>query len=128
MKHRVLNTFIAVASSLLLLISCADDCNKNLPRKKPSKAMAQATSDYIKAIEEEGQGIHSVMVVQNGEVVFEKWLGEWTAEKPHELHSVSKTFTATAVGMVYDMGLISLDDKVIDYFPEYLPETVNDNL
>ena len=128
MKFRVLNTFAAAAASVLMLLSCTDSNEKNLPRRKPTKAMAEATSDYIKAIEEEGQGIHSVMVVKNGKVVFEKWLGEWTADKPHELHSVSKTFTATAVGMVYDMGLISLDDKVIDYFPEYLPETVNDNL
>ena len=57
MKHRVLNTFIAIASSLLLLVSCADNCNKDLPRKQPSRTMTQATSDYIKAIEEEGQGI-----------------------------------------------------------------------
>jgi CubicO group peptidase (beta-lactamase class C family) len=128
MKFRVLNTFAAAAASVLMLLSCTDSNEKNLPRRKPTKEMAEATSDYIKAIEEEGQGIHSVMVVKNGKVVFEKWLGEWTADKPHELHSVSKTFTATAVGMVYDMGLISLDDKVIDYFPEYLPETVNDNL
>lgn len=35
------------------------------------------------------------------------------------LHSVSKTVTAIAVGYAVDEGRISVQDKVLDFFPEY---------
>ena len=47
---------------------------------------------------------------------------------PHVLHSVSKTFTATAVGLAIADGKLALTDKVIDFFPDKLPAEVNDNL
>lgn len=126
MRCRVLGACVAIAAAAMFIVSCHR--GPDLPRKKPSKALEKATVEYVDAIEQEGQNIHSVMIVKNGKVVFEKWMGEGQADTPHVLHSVSKTFTATAVGMAVDQGLLTLDDKVVDFFPEYLPETVNDNL
>ena len=37
-------------------------------------------------------------------------------------YSVAKVFTVTAIGMLYDKGLIALDEKVVDIFPEYVSE------
>lgn len=126
MKSRILSACLAVAAAVCFLVSCNE--SSDLPRRKPSKALQTATENYVKAIGEEGQNIHSVMIVKKGKVVFEKWMGEGEKNTPHVLHSVSKTFTATAVGMAVDQGLLTLDDKVVDFFPEYLPETVNENL
>lgn len=126
MKSRIISLSLAFIVMAILSAACAT--TPDLPRKKPSKAMEQASADYIRAVEESGQGIHSVMVVKDGKVVFEKWMGEGEKNTPHVLHSVSKTFTATAVGMAVDAGLLSLEDKVVDFFPEYLPETVSENL
>jgi CubicO group peptidase (beta-lactamase class C family) len=44
------------------------------------------------------------------------------------LHSVSKTFTATAVGLAIADGKLALTDKVVDFFPDKLPANVSDNL
>ncbi len=66
--------------------------------------------------------IHSVMVLHHSRVVAEKWYGEGSPDTPHVLHSVSKSFTATAVGFAIAEGLISLDDKVVSFFPEKVPE------
>lgn len=126
MKSRIIS--LSLAFIVMAILSAACTTTPDLPRKKPSKAMEQASADYIQAVEESGQGIHSVMVVKDGKVVFEKWMGEGEKNTPHVLHSVSKTFTATAVGMAVDAGLLSLEDKVVDFFPEYLPETVSENL
>lgn len=38
-------------------------------------------------------------------------------------YSVAKTFTMTAVGLLYDRGQISLDEKVCDILADELPET-----
>lgn len=126
MKSRVLSVCLAVAAVASFFVSCSE--SPDLPRRKPSKALEKATAEYVNAIEGTKQNIHSVMIVKNGKVVFEKWMGEGEKNTPHILHSVSKTFTATAVGMAVDAGLISLEDKVVDFFPEYLPEAVNENL
>ncbi|MBR5515061.1 MAG: beta-lactamase family protein [Clostridia bacterium] len=37
-------------------------------------------------------------------------------------YSVAKVFTVTAIGMLYDKGLLSVDEKIIDIFPEYVSE------
>ncbi|MGN9163126.1 serine hydrolase [Clostridium sulfidigenes] len=34
-------------------------------------------------------------------------------------YSITKSFTSTAVGIAVEEGLISLQDKVIDYFKVY---------
>ena len=47
MKFRVLNTFAAAAASVLMLLSCTDSNEKNLPRKKPTKEMAEAKAKKI---------------------------------------------------------------------------------
>jgi CubicO group peptidase (beta-lactamase class C family) len=72
--------------------------------------------------------IHSMMVLKGGEVVAEKWWGEGAPDKPHVMHSVSKSFTATAVGFAVAEGLVSLDDKVVSFFPDKVPDTASPNL
>jgi len=44
------------------------------------------------------------------------------------LHSAVKSWTGTAVGLAIGDGLLSLDDKVISFFPEHCPAVVSDNL
>lgn len=37
-------------------------------------------------------------------------------------YSVAKVFTVTAIGMMYDKGLLSVDERIVDIFPEYVNE------
>ncbi|MGI6200704.1 MAG: serine hydrolase domain-containing protein, partial [Christensenellales bacterium] len=39
----------------------------------------------------------------------------------HQLYSLSKSFTSTAVGFAVGEGLLNLDDRVVGFFPEKLP-------
>lgn len=91
-----------------------------LPREEASPALSQAFDAYLKAVEENREDLHSIMVLQGGKVVLEKMFAPDTA---HILHSVSKTFTATAVGFAIEEGLLKLDSKIVDLFPESVPET-----
>lgn len=70
-------------------------------------------------IEENDVNIHSFMILRHGKVAAECYRAPFSADKPHALYSVSKTFTSAAVGIAVGEGLISLDDKVKDFFPEY---------
>ncbi len=73
---------------------------------------------YLDAVKKAGQDLHSIMIVQHGNVIAEEWMGEGKEDKPHILNSVSKTFTATAVGLAASEGRLKLTDKVISFFPQ----------
>lgn len=75
--------------------------------------------------ETKDSNIYSVIILQNGESV-----GEYHSEpeRIRNQYSISKSFTSTAVGFAIQEGLIALDDRVIDYFPEKVPENPSDNL
>lgn len=101
---------------------------KQLPRAEASEKLLKATDKYLAAAQKEGQDLHSVMILKDGNVVFEKWMSTGAENLPHVLFSVSKTFTSAAVGLAIDEGYLKLDDKVISFFPDKLPETVSENL
>ncbi len=44
------------------------------------------------------------------------------------VYSVSKSFCSSAVGLAIEEGLLSLDEKIVDLFPDKLPKQVNENL
>lgn len=61
------------------------------------------------------------MVVRHGHVVAEGWWAPYSAERPHLLYSLTKSFTSIAVGIAIGDGLLSLDDRVVDLLPEHVP-------
>lgn len=103
---------------------------KSLPRSTPEaeKVNPKGILNYIDAVKKSGQDLHSLMIVRNGKVVSEQWFGDNAANKPHVMFSVSKTFTATAIGFAVAEGKLKVTDKVISFFPDKLPSQVNDNL
>ena len=70
-------------------------------------------------------GVLGYMVSQNDDLL-EKQLAE--RELRRNVYSVSKSFTAMAVGLAVEEGLLSLEEKLTDVFREDLPETVSGNL
>lgn len=99
---------------------------KPLPRSTPEaeKVNPRGINNYLEAVKKSGQELHSLMILRNGKVVAEHWLGDNAANKPHILNSVSKTFTSTAVGFAVNEGLLKVSDKVISFFPDKLPAEV----
>ena len=74
------------------------------------------------------EDVHSVMVLRHGHVIVESWWHPHTADRPHTMFSVSKSFTATAVGMAVHEGLLTVDDHVVDLLPDDLPADPSDHL
>jgi len=67
---------------------------------------------------------HSIMLLRHGAVVAEGWWAPYTRDRVHMLYSLSKTFTATALGFAVAEGLVSLDDAVVDHFPQFQADIV----
>jgi CubicO group peptidase (beta-lactamase class C family) len=62
---------------------------------------------------------HGIMIMRHGKVCAEGWWAPYGALVPHALFSLTKTYTATAVGIAYTQGLLHPDDRILDYFPEF---------
>lgn len=101
---------------------------KGLPRGTASKKLDKAVEKYLAAAQKDGQDLHSLMVMQHGEVLAAHWMSEGREDEPHILNSVSKTFTATAVGFAIAEGKLKLDDKLVSFFPDKLSAEVSENL
>lgn len=74
---------------------------------------------FLRQIEAERVNAHSFLVLRHGRVAAECYRAPFSAEIPHAMYSVSKSLTSTALGIAIGEGLLSLDDRVRDFFPEY---------
>jgi CubicO group peptidase (beta-lactamase class C family)/predicted glycoside hydrolase/deacetylase ChbG (UPF0249 family) len=103
---------------------------KALPRSSPTaeNVNPKNIASYLEAVKASGQDLHSLMIIRHGKVVAEHYFGDNAANKPHVLHSVSKTFTSTAIGFAVQEGKLKVSDKVISFFPDKLPTGVSENL
>lgn len=104
-----------------------NDLMTALPRKE-SKHIDTVIERYMEAASKEGLDIHSIMILQHGKVIGEKWQSKGDPLVPHIMNSASKTLTSTAAGFAVAEGKLNLDDKVISFFPDKLPVIVSENL
>lgn len=123
--------FLAAIICCIAGIACScgnSNDGASLPRGKATAALDSAFNRYLDAVTDSSLDLHSIMVVKDGKVVEEKWMSEGAPDKPHVMWSVSKSFTATAVGLAISEGKLRLDDKMTSFFPDDLPEHVSDTL
>ena len=91
--------------------------------------MSAASLDaFVAALDASDQEIQTMMLVRNGHVVREEEWAPYRLADRHLLFSVSKSFTSMGVGLAVEAGLLSLDDKVVSFFDEELPDKVGENL
>ena len=74
---------------------------------------------FLDEITKKQLGLQSFTVVRHDKVCAQGFFAPYAAEYPHVLYSMSKSLTSTAVGFAVDEGLLSVADKVADFFPEY---------
>lgn len=103
---------------------------QGLPRSTPEAQGVSTASirEFIATADRQVNTMHSFMLVRYGHVVAEAWWSPETAEAPHILWSLSKSFTSTAVGFAVSEGKLSVDDRVLKFFPDDAPESPSANL
>lgn len=99
--------------------------SKSIPRAKSPQAAgvsAKTVEQFLHEAERRHLEFHSLMVVRNGKVAVEWYNAPYDKTSTHSVYSVSKSFTSTAIGFAVSEGLVALDDKVTDLFPDYPPK------
>src|SRR5690606_39829924 len=101
-----------------------------LPRISPEaqKVDPQWIVEILQAMEKSEHEMHSIMVLRNGQVIAESWWNPYGPDFKHTMYSVSKSFTATAIGLAVGEGRVSVEDKVISFFPHQLPDSIGTHL
>ena len=118
--------------SLFLFIFLLSGCKKeqiitSLPRSVPEAegVSSQGIIDFLDAAAKSPHEFHSIMFLRHGKVIAEGWWNPYKPELRHTLYSTSKSFTATAIGLAVSEKRMSVNDTVISFFPESLPDTVS---
>ena len=120
----------AFATLLLFLFVTVVIAQSKLPRSIPEAEGVSSDSiiKFLDAMNNSQHEMHSIMVLRHGKVIAEGWWKPYSAELKHTMYSVSKTFTATAVGFAVAENRLAVNDKVVSFFPAQLPDTVSTNL
>ena len=95
-----------------------------LERSSPEKqgVSSQAIEDFLAKIKEEKHEMHSFMLLKNGCVISECWWEPYAPQYRHQMFSLSKSFTSSAIGIAVDEGLLSVDTLLVDIFKEEIAE------
>ncbi|MFW7269673.1 serine hydrolase domain-containing protein [Gluconacetobacter sp. Hr-1-5] len=94
-----------------------------LPRAAPSERDVDpdAISAWLDSIEAAGLELHAMMLWRKDAVVAEGWRWPYQPRSRRMTHSVTKSVTACAIGLLLDEGRLSLDDRIAGFFPEAMP-------
>lgn len=123
-----------VPKTLLAVVACSFLINSytqsSLPRSTPEAEGVSSKNiiTFLDSVNASKNEFHSFMLLRHGKVVAEGWWNPYRADLKHTMYSCSKSFTATAVGFAVSEKKITVNDKVVSFFPDQLPDTVSANL
>jgi CubicO group peptidase (beta-lactamase class C family) len=90
-----------------------------LPTSTPSAqdVDARGVLDLLDALERDGHDPHSIVLSRHGQVIARGWWAPYSPNRIQLLYSLSKSFAATAVGLLVDEGRVSLDTPGFNLIP-----------
>lgn len=69
--------------------------------------------------------MHAFLLMRQGKLVTEGYYAPFSKGRMHRMFSICKSLNALAIGLLEQDGKLSLEDPVIRYFPDKLPEQVH---
>ena len=120
--------FYTLFTACLLLCSCGGggEGKVTLIETDVAVTLEETLNNYMQAnIDDNGPGI-AILVIKDGVQIFsgEKGLADEilsqpiTADSGFKLASMSKVFTGIAIMQLYEQGLLSFSDPILDYIPQ----------
>jgi len=82
---------------------------------------SQALASAIDQVRQQRWGTHSLLVIRHGFVVATADFYPYRSTAPHDVASVTKTITSTLTGVAVANRLLTLDQKVLSFFPAESP-------
>ena len=84
---------------------------------------ASCIMDALREIDARGISMHSFLFCKDNCLVAEGYYAPVKKNDLHRMFSVTKSFVSIAIGFLQEEGRLSLDDSIVKFFPEYVPNT-----
>ena len=116
------------ARAMAAVASGASGANA-LPRSTP-ESLGVSSAGLLSLVDalDRMEHVHGLVVMRHGRVMAEGWWSPYDAETPHELYSLSRSFTSTAVGIAVAEGRLGVDDPVLKHLGDQGPVAPTSNL
>jgi CubicO group peptidase (beta-lactamase class C family) len=75
-------------------------------------------AEGLRQIQQKNIPIHSLLIVRNDRVLLDAAFYPYDGQFPHSVASVTKSLTTLLIGIAIDQGKLSLDDKLVSFFPD----------
>ncbi len=83
--------------------------------------LAKRIRNFAARLEREDVNMHGFLLSVDGEAKAKAYYAPFREGQIHRMYSVSKTMTGLAVGMLAEEGKLNFDQKIADFFPDWLP-------
>ena len=82
----------------------------------------------VKTLNKRGLATHSLLLLRGDRIFAEYYWKPFHACFCHRQYSQTKSYVSVAIGLLEEDGLLSLDDRIVDHFPEKIETEVPEYL
>jgi CubicO group peptidase (beta-lactamase class C family) len=75
-------------------------------------------AEGLQSMRDRGIDIHSLTVIRNDQMILDAYFYPYDGESSHVTASVTKSVLTTLIGIAADQGKLSLDDRMVSFFPD----------
>ena len=93
-----------------------------MDQTKKNQGLKVRVDRFLDRIRREDVNLHGFILSVGGEEKISAYYAPFREGQPHRMYSVSKTMVALALGMLMEEGRLHLEDHIVDYFRDLLPE------
>ena len=83
---------------------------------------------FLEETDRRGLELHRLMIIRHGYCLVKGTWEPYGEDDLHPVYSFTKSLTSTAIGFAVREGILSLEDHLIDFFPELLTCEPCDNM
>lgn len=80
---------------------------------------------FLKYLDARGIHMHSILLARGNKLFTECYWKPFDKDTKHRMYSTTKSYIGIAVSQLIADGKLSLEDKIVDFFPECQPEKIH---
>lgn len=89
---------------------------------------SRAVTKLIRTLNRRGLVTHSLLMLRGNDIFAEYYWKPFHKDFCHRQYSQTKSFVSVAIGLLEEDGRLSLDDRIVDHFPEKIETEVPEYL
>lgn len=75
-------------------------------------------NEFLSVLERRGAIMHSMLIIRHKRMAAEYYWKPFDKDFCHRMYSQTKSYAAIAIGLLEEEGKLSLDDRLVDIFPD----------